>query len=79
MGFASPFGALMVYSTLIITAPIFTFFGAKHVAETLWTDEGNVYGAVSAVIVVHVVLFAFVYRAFQEEKVIAKERGQKQE
>jgi hypothetical protein len=77
--FANPFAALMVYSFAIITMPIATFFGMKQLAEAFWTDEGNVWGAVSAVVAVHIILFAFVYRAFQEEKVIAKERGQKQE
>lgn len=78
--FANPFMALMVYSAAIITMPIFTFFGGKNVAESwLGFEEGNIVGAVTAVVAVHVILFAFVYRAFQEEKVIAKEREQKNE
>jgi len=80
MGFGNPFMALMIYSTAIITMPIATFFGVKSGVETFMPDaEGNVYGAIASVIIVHVILFAFVYRAFQEEKVIAKEAGQKQD
>lgn len=77
--FANPFVALMVYSVAIITMPIVTFFGGKNVADYFGAEEGNIYGAVAAVVAVHVILFAFVYRAFQEEKVIAKQAGQKQE
>lgn len=80
MGFGNPFMALMLYSTAIITMPIVTFFGVKTGVEAFMPDaEGNVYGAIASVIAVHVILFAFVYRAFQEEKVIAKEAGQKQD
>lgn len=78
---SNPFMVLTVYSVAIITMPIAVFFATKHGVEVISpTSEGNVWGAVASVVAVHVVLFAFVYRAFQEEKVIAKEKvGQKQE
>jgi len=75
----SPFGCLMVYSTLIITSPVFAFFATKPIAEMLWTNDGNTAAAVVSVIVLHVVLFAFVYRAFQEESTSAAIGQQKKD
>lgn len=76
---SNPFVVLSIYSVAIITMPIIVFFGTKQIAEATVTNEGNIYGAVAAVIAVHVVLFAFVYKAFQEEKALAKEQAQKKE
>lgn len=79
MGFASPWMALSIYSIAIIIMPIIIFYTAKSLSETFIKGaEGNIYGAISAVIGVHVILFGFVYRAFQEEKQIAvQQRVQK--
>jgi hypothetical protein len=37
-------------------------------------QSANIYSAISAVIVVHVLLFAFVYKAYKEDKHYAKEK-----
>lgn len=79
MGFSSPWMALTIYSVAIIILPIVIFYTGKSLSETFIKGaEGNIYGAISAVIGVHVILIAFVYRAFQEEKQFAtQQRGQK--
>jgi len=76
----NPFIVLTVYSVAIITMPIAVFFGTKSLVEIVSpTAEGNLWGAVTSVITVHIVLFAFVYKAFQEEKKVAKEAGAKKD
>ena len=79
MAFGNPWMALSIYSIAIILGPIVIFYTAKSLSETFIKGaEGNIYGAISAVIGVHVILFGFVYRAFQEEKhVAAQQRGEK--
>ena len=76
----SPFMALTFYSIAIIAGPILTFFIFKSLAESLSiTDQGNIYGAVAAVVTVHVVLIAFVVRAYKEEQSISTKVAEKKD
>lgn len=69
----SPFMALTFYSIAMIAGPIVVFFLCKSLPELLnITDDGNIYGAVAAVVTVHVVLIAFIIRAYKEEKSVSK-------
>lgn len=72
----SPFMSLTFYSIAMIAGPIVSFFLAKNLSELFITDNGNIYGAVVAVITVHVVLIAFVMKAFKEEQSLAAQPGQ---
>ena len=77
---SSPYFALSVYSAAVITVPIGIFFLTKLMAEfafPLW--DANVIGAIASVIAVHVVLFLFVYKAFREEKSLARQQEAKKD
>jgi len=55
-----PFYVLFMYSIALITLPIGTLFLVKQFLPLLWAT-------VASVIVVHTILFAFVYNAFKED------------
>jgi hypothetical protein len=77
---SSPYFALSVYSAAVITVPIGIFFLVKSLAEVTFPgSDANVIGAVASVIAVHVVLFAFVYKAFREEKSLARQQEAKKD
>lgn len=74
----NPFVSLTIYSVAVITVPIGIFFLTKSMAESMTpASDSNIIGAVASVIAVHVVLFAFVYKAFQEEKSLARQQAEK--
>ena len=74
----SPFMALTFYSIAIISGPIVAFYLFKSFSELVGiTDQGNIYGAVAAVVTVHVVLIAFVVRAYKEEQSVYKAQKKK--
>lgn len=77
---SSPYVALSLYSAAVIVVPIGLFFLTKLVTEVLSPlSDANIVGAVVAVIAVHVVLFAFVLKAFREEKTLAQQQDAKKD
>jgi len=67
----NPFTVLIYYSIAMVSLPIVTYFGTRHVLHNFTNPQSaNIYSAISAVIVVHIILFAFVYKAFKEDKQI---------
>ena len=72
---SSPYFALSVYSAAIVVVPISVFFLTKRLTEALFSAaDANIAGAIASVIAVHIVLFAFVFKAFREEKTLARQR-----
>lgn len=67
-----PFATLGVYSFMMILGPFAAYYVTKDALEHWFKDmqptTANISAAVVAVITVHVVLFAFVYKAYQEDK-----------
>lgn len=77
---SSPYFALSIYSAAVITVPIGIFFLTKLMAEIVFPHwDANIAGAIASVIAVHVVLFAFVYKAFREEKSLARQQDAKKD
>lgn len=77
---SSPYFALSIYSAAVITVPIAIFFCAKSLTEaTFPQSDANIVGAIASVIAVHVVLFAFVHKAFREEKSLARQQEAKKD
>lgn len=73
----SPFAALFVYSIGMITLPIGAFFTTKWFAEKFVVQEprdANMYAVVGSVLTVHIILFAYIYKAFQEDKIISDDK-----
>lgn len=60
----------MVYSLAMITLPIFAYFVSYSFYDFLRFEKPSIYSAITAVIVVHIILCAFVYKAYQEDKKI---------
>nr|XP_015834455.1 PREDICTED: vacuolar ATPase assembly integral membrane protein VMA21 homolog [Tribolium castaneum] len=64
------FKTVFVYSALIIFAPITTFFGMKFFVFEGLIGTGNlasnVWSAILAVVVLHIALGLFVYKAYFE-------------
>jgi hypothetical protein len=57
-----------------------TFFGTQAVVEVVSpSSDSNIWAAVLAVIGLHVVLFMFVWKAFQEEKKVAAKTPDKKD
>ncbi|XP_065337310.1 vacuolar ATPase assembly integral membrane protein VMA21 homolog [Cloeon dipterum] len=63
------FKTVFSYCVLIIAAPVLTFFLAKYYFFDLMFGDGvpsNVWSALSSVVVLHVALGLFIYRAYSE-------------
>ncbi len=79
------FGFVLKYCSLILVAPILTFFLAKTVLLERFFGFGsddvaiNVVSALSAVVVLHVGLGAFIYKAYFAETSAPKVKIGKQE
>lgn len=77
---SNPFMTLTIYSVGIFVVPITAFFATQRIVEMVSpTSDANVWSAVMAVIALHVILFAFVYKAFQEEKKVAAKVSEKKD
>jgi hypothetical protein len=71
----NPLQSLVYYSIAMISLPIIAYFASRNLLQLITTPQSaNVYSAISAVIVVHILLFAFVYKAYQEDKQYAREK-----
>lgn len=76
----NPFMVLTVYSIATFVVPIGVFFGTQYIVETVSPSrDANVWGAVTSVVSLHIVLFMFVWKAFQEEKKVEKETAPKRD
>lgn len=67
----NPIKKLVAYSLAMIVLPIATYFIANTVMQkwSVTSDHwSNIYSAILAVIIVHFVLFSFVYQAYTEEQ-----------
>lgn len=65
----TPIRKLVFYSLAMIVFPLSSYFISNWVLGHGWTSEhwANIYAAIIAVLVVHVVLFSFVYQAYSED------------
>lgn len=63
-----PSACLQWYSLGMIILPLSSFFLVKHLLQNYFNVDPNVYAAVAAVLVVHTILIAFVFKAYQEDK-----------
>ncbi|CAG2114556.1 unnamed protein product [Medioppia subpectinata] len=63
----NPLMTLVYYSIAMVTLPIAAYFLSRPVFET-FTQSANIYSAIAAVVVVHIILFGFVYIAYNEDK-----------
>lgn len=72
------FRKMLFFTMLMTLAPIASFFASKSfffdVIFNSETHNTNIYAAVVAVLVVHVVLFAFIYVAFRDDRTSKKDR-----
>ena len=64
------FKTLLMFSFLMLSAPIFSFFVSKHyIFEDIYGFESQaatIYAAVVAVVLVHVIVGLFIYVAWKE-------------
>lgn len=58
----------------MIIFPLSSFFLVKHLVNAYFDVDANVYAAITAVLVVHSILFAFVLKAYQEDKAVELEK-----
>jgi len=69
-----PIANLIIYSFAMITLPIVAFFVSKAGFDAMGFEQGNIYGAACAVITVHIILFGFVYVAYEEDRNVARDK-----
>lgn len=71
----NPFQTVLYYSLAMISLPIIAYFMSKSVLETITNRQSaNIYSTIISVIVVHIVLFGFVYCAYSEDKHLSTEK-----
>ncbi|KAH9392570.1 vacuolar ATPase assembly integral membrane protein vma21 [Tyrophagus putrescentiae] len=70
----TPIRKLVVYSMAMIVLPLASYFISNSVLAARWTTDhwANIYAAIIAVLVVHVVLFSFVYQAYSDDQIAEK-------
>jgi len=78
------FKTCLFHCILIVASPIFTFFTSKILffdgLLQLESMQANLYSAISAVIVLHVALANFIYRAyFQTETISGFDKMEKED
>lgn len=65
----STFCTMMFYSVAMFTLPFVAYFMAKNGAESQFyvaSHKSYLWGVVASVIMVHIIIFGFVYEAFHE-------------
>lgn len=73
----NPFQVLLIYSLLMITFPVTSFFVSKTVVENIFNVSSNqsyIYATAVSVISIHIILAMFVYKAYNEDKPYAIEK-----
>ena len=69
----NPFTILILYSLAMITVPISIYFLLKNSLESLISKQSaSIYSIVGSVLTIHVILFGFIYQAFNEDKKVSK-------
>ncbi|CAK9299541.1 unnamed protein product [Gordionus sp. m RMFG-2023] len=61
---------LLIYSAILIVSPLYIFFISKYLCDNylVYTkSNSNIASAVAAVFTVHIVLAAYIYKAFQDD------------
>jgi hypothetical protein len=65
------FRTVFQYCFIIIVVPVASFFGAKSIVFDgvlgLARVQSNVYSAIVTVVVLHIILGAYIYRAFSSD------------
>jgi len=62
---------LFLFSLAMFTLPIASYFATIHYLDEYFNipySDSYLYGVVSAVLVVHLIIAAYIYRAFNEDK-----------
>lgn len=62
---------LFLFSVAMFTLPIASYFGTLNLLEQYYgTPPSNsyIYGVITAVLVVQLIIAAYIYKAFQEDK-----------
>jgi len=64
------FSTMLIFTTLMVLAPISTYFLSKsYVFEGYFNvaaDSSYIYSAISAIVVVHIILGAFIWTAWKD-------------
>lgn len=64
------FGTMLIFTAMMVIAPISTYFVSKsYLFEgylSYTKDESYIYSAISAVLVIHVILGAYIYIAWKD-------------
>ena len=69
----NPFTILILYSLAMITVPISIYFLLKNSLESFISKQSaSIYSIVGSVLTIHVILFGFIYQAFNEDKKVSK-------
>ncbi|XP_054159806.1 vacuolar ATPase assembly integral membrane protein vma21-like [Oppia nitens] len=72
IGDRNPLITLVYYSIAMVTCPIGGYFLSRPLFELVTSGQSvNIYSAITAVIIVHIILFMFVYIAYNEDKKLA--------
>lgn len=62
---------LFMYSVAMFTLPFIAFFGVRHALSEYYhldTFTVNVWSVVAAVVVVNIIIFVYVYKAYHEKE-----------
>lgn len=73
----NPLVILLFYSILMITLPITAFFVSQYIIDHYMntsTSNSYIYSTACSVIVIHIILGLFVYKAYKEDKVAPIEK-----
>lgn len=74
---SNPLIVLLFYSLLMITLPITAFFVSQYVIDhyfSVSTSNSYIYSTAFSVIVIHIILGLFVYKAYKEDRVAPVEK-----
>lgn len=68
----NPLIALLFYSLMMVTLPITAFFLSQYIIDNYFhaqTSNSYIYSTACSVIVIHIILGLFVYKAYKEDRV----------
>lgn len=72
-----PINKFIIYSLSMIVLPIVGYFLSDFYLKTLVSANwASIYSAIVAVLIVHCVLFSFVYQAYTEDKKEAQKKSE---
>ncbi|KAG8187112.1 hypothetical protein JTE90_004858 [Oedothorax gibbosus] len=70
---SNPMLSLLFYSIMMVTLPIFAFFVTQYGVESwlhVTTSKSYIYATACSVIIIHIILGIFVYKAYKDDKVV---------